>query len=209
MVIWAIKTFLYSSSIYSCHLFLISSASVRSLPFMSFIGPILARNISLIFLIFLKRSVVFPSLLFSSISLHFSFKKAFFFPLAILWNSALSTLAFCFSSFLSYLQSLFRQTPCLLAFLFLWDGLVTASCTILRTSVHSSSGTLSTRSNPLYLFVTSTYNHKGFDLGHTWVAFFNLSLSFAIRSWWSESQSAPGLLLIDSLELLHFWLQRI
>ena len=29
------KSFLYSSSVYSCHLFLISSASVRSLPFLS------------------------------------------------------------------------------------------------------------------------------------------------------------------------------
>ena len=31
------RSFLYSSSVYSCHLFLISSASVRSLPFLSFI----------------------------------------------------------------------------------------------------------------------------------------------------------------------------
>jgi len=34
------KSFLYSSSVYSCHLFLISSASVRSIPFLSFIVPI-------------------------------------------------------------------------------------------------------------------------------------------------------------------------
>ena len=34
------RCFLYSSSVYSCHLFLISSASVRSLPFLSFIEPI-------------------------------------------------------------------------------------------------------------------------------------------------------------------------
>ena len=38
---------------------------------------------------------------------------------------------------------------------------------ILGTSVHSSSGTLSIRSSPLNLFLTSTYNRKGFDLGHT------------------------------------------
>ena len=38
--------------------------------------------------IFLKRSLVSPILLFSSISLHCSPKKAFFSPLAILWNSA-------------------------------------------------------------------------------------------------------------------------
>ena len=35
-------SFLYSSSVYSCHLFLISSAFVRSIPFLSFIVPIFA-----------------------------------------------------------------------------------------------------------------------------------------------------------------------
>ena len=38
------SSFLYSSSVYSCHLFLISYASVRSLPFLSFIVPIFAWN---------------------------------------------------------------------------------------------------------------------------------------------------------------------
>jgi len=41
-------------------------------------------------------------------------------------------------------------------FLFFGMVLVAASCTMLRISVHSSSGTLSTRSNPLNLFITST-----------------------------------------------------
>ena len=39
--------------------------------------------------------------------------------------------------------------------------------------------------------------------------FFNLSLNLAIRSSWSESQSAPGLVFADCIELLHLWLQRI
>ena len=65
-------SFLYSSSVYSCHLFLISSASVRSIPFLSFIEPIFAWNVPLVPLIFLKRSLVFPILLFSSIFLHWS-----------------------------------------------------------------------------------------------------------------------------------------
>ena len=51
--------FLYSSSVYSCHLFLISSASVRSIPFMSFIEPIFAWNVPLVSLTFLKRSLVY------------------------------------------------------------------------------------------------------------------------------------------------------
>ena len=59
----------YSSSVYSCHL-LLPSASVRSIPFLSFIEPIFAWNVPLVCLILLKRSLVFPVLLFTSISLH-------------------------------------------------------------------------------------------------------------------------------------------
>ena len=55
------RSFLYSSSVYSCYLFLISSASVRSFPFPSFIVPIFAWNVPFVFLIFLKRSLVFPN----------------------------------------------------------------------------------------------------------------------------------------------------
>ena len=58
------RSFLYSSSVYSCHLFLISYASVRSRPFLSFIEPISAWNVPLVSLIFLKRSLVFPILFF-------------------------------------------------------------------------------------------------------------------------------------------------
>ena len=61
------RSFLYSSSVYSCHLFLILSASVRSIPFLSFIVSIFAWNVPLVSLIFLKRSLVFPILLFYSI----------------------------------------------------------------------------------------------------------------------------------------------
>ena len=62
------KCVLYSSSVYSWELFLISSASVRSMPFLSFIVPIFAWNVPLVSLVFLKRSLVFP-ILFSSLSL--------------------------------------------------------------------------------------------------------------------------------------------
>ena len=73
---------------YSCHVFLVSSASVRSIPFLSFIEPIFSWNIPLVSLLYLKRSPVFPILLFSSISLHWTLRKAFFSHLAVLWNSA-------------------------------------------------------------------------------------------------------------------------
>ena len=61
------RSFLYSSYVYSCHLFLISSASVRSIPFLFFDVPIFAWNIPSVSVIFLKRSLVFPILLFSCI----------------------------------------------------------------------------------------------------------------------------------------------
>ena len=56
---WSWRSFFYSSSVYSRHLFLISSASVTSVPFLSFIEPIFAWNVPLVSLIFLKRSFPF------------------------------------------------------------------------------------------------------------------------------------------------------
>ena len=85
------------SSVYSCHLFLISSASVRSLLFLSFVVPIFIWNVPLVSLIFLKRSLVFPILLFPSISLLWSLRKAFLSLLDILWNSAFKWVYLSFS----------------------------------------------------------------------------------------------------------------
>ena len=141
---------LYSSSVYSCHLFLISSASVKSIPFLSFIVPVFAWNVPLVSLIFLKWSLVLPILLFSSISLHWSLRKAFLSLLAILWNSAFKWVYFSFSPL--PLASLLFWAICKassdshfasLHFFFLGMVLITASCTMSWTSVHSSSGTLS------------------------------------------------------------------
>ena len=135
------RCFLYSSSVYSCLLFLISSASVRSIPFLSFIVPIFAWKFPLVSLIFLTRSLVFSSLLFSSISLHWSLRKAFLSLLAILWNSSFKWVFFFsplpFSSFHSYLQGLLRKPFCLFTLLFLGDGL--GHCLLYNvTNIHSS-----------------------------------------------------------------------
>ena len=82
----SLRTFSCSSSVYSCHL-LISSASVRSLLFLSFIVPVFTWNIPLVSPVFLKRFLVFHFVSFSSISSHCSLKKPFLSLLAILWNS--------------------------------------------------------------------------------------------------------------------------
>ena len=102
------RSFLYSSSVYSYHLFLISSASVRFTPFLSFIEPLFAWNVPLISLIFLKRSLVFPILLFSSISLHWLLRKAFFY-LSLLFFLTLHSDGNIFAFLLCFLLLFFSQ----------------------------------------------------------------------------------------------------
>ena len=138
------RSFLYRSSMYSCHLFLISSASVRSIPFLTFILPIFAWNVPLVSLIFLKISLVFPILLFSSISLYWSLRKAFLSLLDILWNSAFKWVYLPFSPLL-FTSLLFSSDNhfAFLHFFFLGMVLIPASYTLLQTSIHSYSGTLS------------------------------------------------------------------
>ena len=104
----------------------------------------------LVSLIFLKRSLVFPILLFSSISLHWLLRKAFLSLLAILWNSAFRCLYISFSPLL--FPSLLFTAICkassdshfaFLHFFSMGMVLIPVSCTMSQTSVDSSSGTLS------------------------------------------------------------------
>ena len=90
------RSFLFSS-VYSCHLYLMSSASVRFITFLSFIVLIFAWNVPLVYLIFLKRLLVFPILLSPLISLHWSLRKAFFSLFAVLWHSAFKWVYISFS----------------------------------------------------------------------------------------------------------------
>ena len=143
------RSVLYSAFVYSCHFFLISSAFIRSLPFFPFIEPTFTWNIPLISLIFLKRSLVFFVLLFYSISLHWSLRKAFLSQLAILWNSvfkwaylSFSPLPFTVLLFSDVCKASSGKDFAFLHFFFLGMILITASYTMSQTSVHSSSGTL-------------------------------------------------------------------
>ena len=144
VIIWVMNIFLYSSSVYSCHLFLISSASVRSIPFLSFIVVIFAWNIPLVSLIFLTRSLVLPSLLFSSISLHWSLRRLSY--LSLLFFGTLHSNGYIFSPL--PLVSLLFSALCkassdnhfaFLHFFFLAIVLITASCTMSQISIYSSS----------------------------------------------------------------------
>ena len=166
------RSFLYSSSVYYCHLFLISSAPVRSIPFLSFIEPIFVWNVPLVSLIFLKRSLVFPILLFFSISLHWLLRKAFLCLLAVLWNSAFRCLYLSISPLL-FTTLLFTATckasPDSHFASWGWSwSLSTLQCHE-PPSVVLQALCLSDLIHWIY-FSLPLYNRKGFDLGHTWMA---------------------------------------
>ena len=98
-----------------------------------------------------------------SISLHCLLRKAFLSLLAIFWNSAfrwvylsLSPLPSTSVLFSAICKAFSDKHFTVLHFFYLGMVLVTTSCIVLQTSIHSSSGTLSIRSNLLNLFVIST-----------------------------------------------------
>ena len=104
------RSFLYSSSVYSCHLFLISSASVRSIPFLSFIEPIFAWNVLLVSTFLeeissLSHSVVFLYFFTLINEEWFLISPCYSLEFCIQMGiSFLFSFAFSFSSFLSNLK---------------------------------------------------------------------------------------------------------
>ena len=173
------KSFLYHSSVYLCHLFLISSASVRFMLLLSFTVLYCAH-------LCMKCSLGMSNFLEAISSLSHSIVFLYFFALITEEGFLICpcySLELCIQMSLSFFFSLFFTSFLFSAickassdnpfaffhFFFLGMVLITASCTMLQTSVHSSSGTLelkclirsirsnlSIRSNPLNLFVTST-----------------------------------------------------
>ena len=88
-----------------------------------------------------------------------------------------------------------------LHFFFFRMVLITASCIMSWTSIHSSSGILPDLIPWIYLSLS-------LNGPAVFPTFFNLSLNFAISSW-SEPQSTPCLLFTVCIELFHLQLQRI
>ena len=141
------RSFLYSSSVCSCHLFLISSASVSSIPCLSFIEPTFAWNVPLVSLNFLEE--------FSSLS----HSVVFFYFFALITEEGFLTSP-CYSLELCIQMGISSIFPLLFTSLFTaickassdshfaflhfsWGWSWSISCTMSRTSVHSSTGTLS------------------------------------------------------------------
>ena len=127
-------------------------------------------------LIFLKTSLVFPILFFSSISLHWSLKKTFLSLLAIL--GTLPSNGYVFPFLLCLLLLFFSQLlvspsqPTILPFgiSFSWGwpwSLPPVQCHE-PLSIALQALFLSDLIPWIYLSLP-LYNHKGFDLGHTWM----------------------------------------
>ena len=161
---------LLHSSVYSCYLFLIS---VRSLPSLFFIVSILAWNVPLIPPVFLKRSLVFPILLVSSICLHCLLKKSFLSLLAVPWNSAfswvylsLSPLPFAFLSSAICKASSISHFAALYFFLF---GVVLVLPPVQCYEPPSIVLCILPDLIPWIYSSPPLYDYKGFDLGHTWM----------------------------------------
>ena len=167
------RSYLYSS-VYSCHLFLISSASVRSLPFLILYFAHLCMKYSFGISNFLEEiSSLFSFYCFllflctviggrlSNLSLLFFgnlHSNGYIFPFLLFFG---------FSSFHSYIRP--PQTtilPFCISFSWGWCwSLPPVQCH--EPPSNSSSGTLSALIPWIYLSLP-LYNHKGFDLGHYW-----------------------------------------
>ena len=117
-----------------------------SLGISNFLEEISSLSHSIVFLYFLPLVTEQAFLISPCYSLELCIQKGM---------SFLFSFAFCFSSQLFVRPVQTTILPFLHLF-FLGMVLITASCTMSQTSVHGSSGTLSIRSSPLNLFITST-----------------------------------------------------
>ena len=132
--------------------------------FLSLIAPIPAWNIPLISPIFLKRSLVFPILLFSSIFSIVHLRRASY--LSFLFSGTLHSVGYIFLFLLCLSLLFFSQISkassdnhfASLHFFYFRMVLVTTSWTMLWTFIHSSSRTLSDLIPRIYLS-PPLYNH--------------------------------------------------
>ena len=164
------------------------------------------------------RSIIFPIQLFSSISLHWSLRKAFLSLLAVLWNSALKWLYLSFSP-LPFASLLFtaickdswdNHFAFYISFSWGWSwSLPLVQCheppSIVLQALCLSDLILEFISE-FHCIIIGFWFRSYLNGLVVFPTFFNLSLNLAIRSSWSEAQSAPGLVFADCIELLHLWL---
>ena len=168
----SLSTSLYNSSLYSCHVFLISSASVRSLLVLSSIMHILAWNVHLISPIFLKRSLVLLILCFPLFLYSIHLRRPSY---PSLFSGTLHSVGYIFPFLtcllLLFFPQLFVRPPqtTILPFTWgwFWSSLPIQCYKPLSIVLHAFC--LTDLISWIYLSLP-LYNRKGFDLGHTWMA---------------------------------------
>ena len=169
MTIWVVTIFFVQFCVFLPPLLNIF-CFFKSIPLLSFIEPIFPWNAPLVSLMFLKRSIVFPILLFSFISLHWSLKKAFLSLLSILWNYASKWVYLSFSA-LPFMPLLFiaickASSNNYFTLLFLGYGL--DHCLLYNVmNLHPYSSCTLSDLIPWVCLPLPLYNCKWFDLGHT------------------------------------------
>ena len=161
VIIWVVNIFfLYRSSVYSCHLFLIPSASVRSITFLFFIGPVCLKC-SLGISNFLEDISSFPFYCFPLFLCTDCWGKLSYLSLLFFGtlhsNRYIFSFLLCFS--LPFFSQLFVRPPqtaiLLFCITFSWGwswSLSPVQCHKSLSIVHQA---LSIRSSPLNLFLTS------------------------------------------------------
>ena len=156
----------------------------------------------------------------SSISLHWSLKKAYLTFHAILWNSvfkwvylSLSPLPFPSLLFSAICKASSDSYFAFLLFFFWEMFLIPVSCTMSWISVHSSSSSLSIRSNPLNVFFPFTVLSCG-----TWFRsylnglvvfpyFLQFKSEFGNKKIMIWATVSSWCVFADCVQLLHLWLQ--
>ena len=98
----------------------------------------------------------------------------------------------------------FPKFSCFLSYPVDVSNLISGSSAFSKTSLNIWKFTVHILLKPGWIWFRSYLNGTV-----VFPTFFNLSLNLAIRSSWSEAQSAPGLFSPDCIELVHLWLQRI
>ena len=171
----SLTSFLYSASVYSCPLFLISSASVRFTPFLSFIVSIFAWKIPLASLFFLKRSLCFPFYCFLLCLCidhwgRLSYPSLVFFG-TLHSNGNIFPFLLCLSLLLFSEPFVRPQTiilPFCISFSWGWFWSLPPVQCYEPSSVVIQTLCLSNLISWIY-WSLPRYNNKGFDLGHTWM----------------------------------------
>ena len=160
---------------YSCHLFLISSAPISPYYFCPLFCPPLHEMFPW-YLCFLKRSLVFPILLFSSIHCTVHLRRSSYLPL--FFSGTLHSVGYIFPFFPYLLLFFFPQQfvdssnnhYAFLHFFFFGMALVTVSYTRLWTSFIVLQALYLQDLIPWIYSSLPLYDQKGFDSSHTWMA---------------------------------------